>query len=131
MKEPQKPNNPNPYSDNQHKDIPGNPSTAKSSQFKLPGQLSNKTFRVIEPNQWDFWLHNGYVVIKHAIPRQQAAETAAFLWEFEEKDPTNDETWYTSPRAEMEMEEFIVSHNLACTDFFQAIPPARILQRLS
>ena len=107
MKEPQKPNNPNPYSDNQHKDIPGNPSTAKSSQFSLPSELSNLTFRVIEPNQWDFWLHNGYVVIKQAVPRQQAVETAAFLWEFEEKDPSNEETWYTAPRAEMEMKELV------------------------
>ena len=30
---------------------------------------------------------------------------ANFLWEFEEKDPNNPETWYAPPRAEMKMKE--------------------------
>ena len=32
-------------------------------------------------------------------------KTADFLWEFEEKDPNNQESWYTAPRAEMQMKE--------------------------
>jgi hypothetical protein len=31
--------------------------------------------------------------------------TADFLWEFEDKDPNNAETWYAPPRAEMKMKE--------------------------
>ena len=45
------------------------------------------------------------MVIKQAVSKEQAAATAAFLWEFEEKDPANPATWYTPPRAEMKMKE--------------------------
>jgi hypothetical protein len=45
------------------------------------------------------------VVIKQAVSKEQTAATAAFLWEFEEKDPSNPATWYTPPRAEMKMKE--------------------------
>jgi hypothetical protein len=45
------------------------------------------------------------VVIKAAVPREQAQQTADFLWEFEEKDPNNPDTWYSAPRAEMQMKE--------------------------
>jgi ectoine hydroxylase-related dioxygenase (phytanoyl-CoA dioxygenase family) len=54
---------------------------------------------------WNFWLHNGFVVIKNAVSREQAKKTADFLWEFEEKDSNNQESWYTAPRAEMQMKE--------------------------
>ena len=59
------------------------------------------TLRVLSIDDWNFWVENGYVVIKQAVPRKQALETAAFLWEFEEKDPNDPQTWYTAPRAEM------------------------------
>jgi hypothetical protein len=91
--------------DNQHKDIPGNPSTAKSSTLQLRQTASADSLRVLSMEDWKFWQHNGYVVIKQAVSRNQALETAAFLWEFEEKDPNNPETWYTAPRAEMQMKE--------------------------
>jgi hypothetical protein len=90
---------------NEHTDIPGNPSTAKSSQVQLREHATPKTLRVLSPEQWEHWQHNGYVVVKNAISRQQARETADFLWEFEEKDPADPETWYTAPRAEIQMKE--------------------------
>jgi hypothetical protein len=89
-----------------HTDKPGNPSTATSSQIKLRTSLSEgEPLRVLSETDWQFWLENGYVVIKNAVSREQASETAAFLWQFEEKDPNNPETWYTPPRAEMKMKE--------------------------
>lgn len=90
---------------NAHKDIPGNPSTAKSSAIQLNDRSNGKPLRVLSEDDWHFWKHNGYVVIKQAVSKEQAAATAAFLWEFEEKDPTNPATWYTAPRAEMKMKE--------------------------
>ena len=90
---------------NAHQDIPGNPSTAKSSAVRLRTEATPETLRVLSPEDWAFWLHNGYVVIKQAVSKEQAAATAAFLWEFEEKDPANPATWYTPPRAEMKMKE--------------------------
>ena len=90
---------------NAHKDIPGNPSTAKSSALQLNDRSNGKPLRVLSEADWEFWKHNGYVVIKQAVSKEQAAATAAFLWEFEEKDPNNPATWYTAPRAEMKMKE--------------------------
>ena len=93
--------------DNAHTDIPGNPSTAMSSKVKLNDRSSGQPLRALSEEDWAFWKHNGYIVIKEAVPRAQVQATADFLWEFEEKDPHNPETWYTAPRADMEMKELI------------------------
>lgn len=95
--------------DNAHKDIPGNPSMAKSSAVSLNDRSNGEPLRVLSEQDWHFWIHNGYVVVKNAVSKQQAARTAAFLWEFEEKDPNDPATWYTEPRAEMQMKELIGS----------------------
>ena len=63
------------------------------------------SLRVLSLDDWNFWLNNGYVVVKNAISRSQAKKTADFLWEFEEKDPNKPKEWYTSPRAKMQMKE--------------------------
>ena len=57
---------------NAHKDIPGNPSTAKSSAEKLNDRSNGKPLRVLSEEDWQFWVHNGYIVIKQAVPREQA-----------------------------------------------------------
>ena len=90
---------------NQHLDIPGNPSTAKSSQQRLRTEATPDSLRVLSMDDWNHWRENGYVVVKQAVPREQAQRTADFLWEFEEKDPKDPTTWYTAPRAEMQMKE--------------------------
>ena len=89
----------------EHKEIPGNPSTAKSSSKKLNNRQNKNPLRVLTENQWSFWVQKGYIVIKNAIPKKQAEETANFLWEFEEKNPKDVSTWYSEPRAEMQMKE--------------------------
>jgi ectoine hydroxylase-related dioxygenase (phytanoyl-CoA dioxygenase family) len=90
---------------NAHKEIPGNPSTAKSSSIGLSTFATSDSLRVLSIEDWNFWLHNGFVVIKNAVSREQAQKTADFLWEFEEKNPNNPESWYTAARAEMQMKE--------------------------
>ncbi len=91
--------------ENAHTDIPGNPSTAISSPLKLNDRTNGQPLRVLSEADWAFWLHNGYVVVKNALPREMAKRTADFLWEFEEKNPNDSSTWYTPPRAEMQMKE--------------------------
>jgi len=91
--------------DNEHKDIPGNPSTAKSSIQKLRISASKDTLRVLTMDQWNFWIENGYIVVKNAVSREQALKTAEFIWEFDDKDPFDPSTWYAEARAEMEMKE--------------------------
>lgn len=97
--------NPTMIPNNAHKDIPGNPSTATSSKKKLNDRPNGEPLRVMSEEDWKFWKHNGYIVIKNAVPREQALATANFLWEFEEKNPNDQSTWYTAPRAEMKMKE--------------------------
>ena len=91
--------------ENAHKEIPGNPSTAKSSKLALRTEADEDSLRVLSIEDWKFWLHNGYIVIKNAIARDQAQKTADLLGEFEDKDPQNPATWYTQARAEMQMKE--------------------------
>ena len=72
-----------------HEDIPGNPSTATSSKQKLNDRSNGKPLRVLSEADWDFWVQEGYIVIKNAVSKEQAKATADFLWEFDEKDPNN------------------------------------------
>ena len=90
---------------NAHKEIPGNPSTAKSSALQLNTRENGETLRVLTEEQWNFWTQRGYVVIKNAISKEQAEQTAAFLWDFEEKNPKDPSTWYSAPREEIQMKE--------------------------
>jgi hypothetical protein len=90
---------------NVHKEIPGNPSVAKSSLHKLNDRSNGKPLRLLSEDDWNFWIHNGYVVVKNAVSKEQAKATADFLWEFEEKNPDDPGTWYTAPRAEIQMKE--------------------------
>jgi len=90
-----------------HKEIPGNPSTATSSKVKLSNRSKGEPLRVLSEEDWEFWVENGYIVVKNAVSREQALRTAAFLWEFEEKDPKDADTWYTAPRSDMQMKELI------------------------
>lgn len=91
--------------DQAHKDIPGNPSTAKSSAVKLSDRSNGEPLRLLSEEEWQFWITNGYVVIRNAVPIEQVERTANFLWEFEEKDPDDPETWYAPPRREIQMKE--------------------------
>jgi len=90
---------------NEHKDIPGNPSTAKTSKLKLRKEVSSNSLKVLSVNDWTFWIENGYIVIKNAVAKEQAKKTANFLWKFEEKNSQDPSTWYSPPRAEMKMKE--------------------------
>ena len=95
-----------PIPHNEHLDIPGNPSTATSSKISLRKDLEDGIpLKVLSPEDWRFWKENGYVIIRNAVDRHQVEKTAEFLWEFEEKNPHDASTWYTPPRAEMQMKE--------------------------
>ena len=90
---------------NAHQDIPGNPSTAKSSQVKLNDRTNGQALRVLTEADWQFWIENGYVIIKSAVPREQAERLASYLWEYEGKDPDNMDTWYQRENVKMQMTE--------------------------
>ncbi|GJM34527.1 MAG: phytanoyl-CoA dioxygenase [Saprospiraceae bacterium] len=86
-----------------------NPVSIKSSKIHLNDRSNGKPLRVLSEEDWQFWIREGYVIISQAIPMQQVQQLVDFLWEFEEKDPDQPETWHAPPRAEMEMKELIGS----------------------
>ncbi|SHM86105.1 Phytanoyl-CoA dioxygenase (PhyH) [Cyclobacterium lianum] len=88
-----------------HKDIPGNPSTAASSKVFLNDRSNGRPLKVLTENDWRFWIENGYVIIKKAVPKGLTSRLAQLLWEFEEKDPNDPDTWYREEKPEMKMKE--------------------------
>ena len=94
-----------PLPGNAHQDIPGNPSTSANSSVRLRDEIGSVPLRVLSREDWAFWKHNGYVVVKRAVSHEHTERLAALLWEFEEKDPNDAATWYAPPRAEMKMKE--------------------------
>lgn len=99
---------------NKHKEIPGNPTSPKSSKYPLRNSKEGLPLRVLSEEDWAFWIHNGYVIIKNAISKEQAAETVKFIWEFEEKDPNNKETWYTAQNPDLQMKELAYTGMVEC-----------------
>lgn len=91
--------------DNAHKEIPGNPSTAKTSNHQFNDRSNGQPLRVLSEDDWAFWKNNGYIIVKNAVPQENIDRITRFLWEFEEKDPADPTTWYSPPRAEMQMKE--------------------------
>ncbi|NVM63889.1 phytanoyl-CoA dioxygenase family protein [Mucilaginibacter sp. P25] len=90
---------------NAHKEIPGNPSTAKSSQIRLNERKNNEPLKVLSEADWQFWIENGYVIIKNAVPKVQVEKLANYLWQYEDKDANDISTWYKKPNAQMQMSE--------------------------
>jgi len=90
---------------NDHKYIPGNPSTAKTSKSRLREKATADSLKVLSMEDWKFWKDKGYIVIKEAVTKEQAKKTASFLFAFEDKNYQDSSTWYTSPRAEIQMKE--------------------------
>ena len=92
-----------------HHDIPGNPSTAKSSARRLNDRSNGAPLRVLSEADWRHWVEEGYVIVPDAISPERIQATVAMLWEFEEKDPADPTTWYAPARAEMQMTELVNS----------------------
>jgi len=88
-----------------HKDIPGNPSTAYSSKYRLNDRSNGLPLKVLTESDWNFWIENGYVILRKAVPKTLTASLSKLLWEFEEKDPEDISTWYARESKEMEMDE--------------------------
>ncbi|GAA5786730.1 phytanoyl-CoA dioxygenase [Chitiniphilus shinanonensis] len=89
------------YGDNR----PGNPSVAYLEQPPLHTLKKHLPLRVLSEADFAHWQRYGYVVVKHAVPAEQAARTAAFLWEFQELDPNDPAAWNRPQLRDNEMRE--------------------------
>jgi hypothetical protein len=63
----------------------------KDIKKKLP-------LRVLSEEDWQHWITKGYVIVRNAIPCENADRLADLLWEFDEKDPDDPSTWYAPER---------------------------------
>lgn len=87
------------------KATPGDPSMRTTNNPKLSTRSNGEPLGVLSEEDWQFWLDNGYVIIKNAISKQQAAKSAAFIWKFEGKDPDDRSTWYKVADTHHKMKE--------------------------
>ncbi|WP_438955114.1 phytanoyl-CoA dioxygenase family protein [Cognatiyoonia sp.] len=54
--------------------------------------------RVLSKEDWQHWITKGYVIVRSAVPVEQAKALVDVLWEFDEKNPNEPETWYAPER---------------------------------
>src|SRR5690606_6344546 len=83
------------------KEISGTPIPER----KLAGFGNMRTGRLLHKEDWQFWEENGYLIIREAVPLEQAKKLADYLWEFEGKDPDDQESWYAKPNVPIQMKE--------------------------
>ncbi|MEX0954086.1 MAG: phytanoyl-CoA dioxygenase family protein [Rhizobiaceae bacterium] len=69
---------------------------------KLTTQLKDveKTLplRVLSEADWRHWITKGYVIVRQAVPAENAQRLADLLWVFDAKDPDDPDTWYAPQR---------------------------------
>ena len=89
----------------QSKYQPGNATVDYASRHTLNDTDDYNSLGYFTKNQWEFWRHNGYLVLKNIAPQENIHNLVETLWDFEEKDPNSPDTWYAPPRREIQMKE--------------------------
>ncbi|MDW5318024.1 phytanoyl-CoA dioxygenase family protein [Rhizobium sp. PL01] len=78
-----------------------------SSSVETPLKEIQKTLplRVLSEADWQHWITRGYVIVRQAVPMANVERLVNLLWQFDEKDPANPDTWYAPQRREHKMKE--------------------------
>jgi hypothetical protein len=79
--------------------------TTSATLVQLKDMQKTLPLRVLTPEDWEQWTSHGYVVVRNAVPKANVDRLVKVLWEFDEKDPANPETWYAPQRREHKMTE--------------------------
>lgn len=61
--------------------------------------------RVLSQEDWDHWITKGFIIVRQVVPLANVERLASLLWEFDEKDPQDPDTWYAPQRREHKMKE--------------------------
>jgi hypothetical protein len=93
---------------------PGNNSVSNLTSAPLKGIVKTLPLRVLSAVDFEFWQHNGFVIIKNAVSREDVAATVVFLWEFQEMDPCDSKSWYRPQLRENKMQELNNSGMVEC-----------------
>jgi hypothetical protein len=72
---------------------PGNPSVRNIDQTPLRALHKQMPLRVLSAADFAHWQTHGFVVIKQAVPAAQVQRTVDFLWEFQQLDRHQPDTW--------------------------------------
>jgi N-glycosylase/DNA lyase len=62
----------------------------------LNQRVNNEPLKILSEEDWKFWKQNGYVIIHDAIPKEHIDRLVDLIWEFEEKNPNDPNTWYAA-----------------------------------
>ena len=82
-------------------EAPGKPTTATeanslAANFKrtpLRDIQKKLPLRVLSEEDFKHWQTYGFVVVRQAVPAINVERLVSFLWEFQEMDPNNQDTW--------------------------------------
>lgn len=83
---------------NSHPTTTATKTQLKDIQKRLPS-------RVLSSEDWEHWTTKGYVVVRQAVPPGNVERLVDVLWRFDEKDPSDPETWYAPQRRDHKMPE--------------------------
>ncbi|KAF0812902.1 hypothetical protein IGB42_02747 [Andreprevotia sp. IGB-42] len=84
---------------------PGNPSVAYIEQQQLHELTKQLPLRVLSEADFAHWQRYGYVIVKDAISAAQLRRTTDFLWDFQELDQHDPQSWSRPQLRENEMKE--------------------------
>jgi len=93
-----------------------NLSTVAKQAFRLNTREDGAPLRVLSEEDWAFWRHNGYVVIRQAAELDKVARLEQLMWEFEELDPADPSTWY--PPAKSLLKKTELSFNAGMIELY-------------
>lgn len=79
--------------------------TSSAVEIQLKDIQKTLPLRVLSEADWQHWITRGYVIVRQAVPMANVERLVDLLWQFDEKDPANPETWYAPQRREHKMKE--------------------------
>ncbi|HTU51851.1 MAG TPA: phytanoyl-CoA dioxygenase family protein [Acidobacteriaceae bacterium] len=71
----------------------GNSLSANVVRTPLRELEKSLPLRVLSPEDFKHWQTFGFTVVRQAVPQQNVSRLVDLLWEFQEMDPENPETW--------------------------------------
>jgi len=84
---------------------PDNFAEAAADRLRYKRRPPGEPLRELSERDWEFWRHNGYLHLRDVVPAELIAPVIDLIWEFQEMDPDDPESWRRRPPARIEMEE--------------------------
>jgi hypothetical protein len=72
--------------------------TSSKTTTQLKDIQKTLPLRVLSDDDWTHWITKGFVIIRQAVPAENARRLADLLWRFDEKDPDDPATWHAPQR---------------------------------